>query len=233
MTKDTPLVLIVEDDARMRRLLRSIVRAHGFRTAEAASLKQGVELAANARPDVAVLDLMLPDGDGVDLVRRVRDWSRMPIVVLTVQDQQRDKVRALDAGADDYVTKPFGAEELMARVRAVLRRAMAVERADAGGPLIVGDLQVDLVRRLVKVRGQPVRLTPTEYRLLAVLFRNAGAVVTHQRLLQEVWGPHKTDQIHYARIYMVALRRKLEANPLMPRYLLTEPGVGYRLADNV
>jgi two-component system KDP operon response regulator KdpE len=181
-------------------------------------------------PDVVVVDLGLPDMDGLQVIRRLREWSAVPIIVLSARGQEQDKVAALDAGADDYVSKPFGASELLARIRVALRHATGASREDGEATFKVGDLQVDLVRRHVTLGGREIRLTPIEYKLLTTLVRHAGKVITHQQLLREVWGPTHTDQAHYVRVYMAHLRHKLEAEPARPRYLLTEPGVGYRLA---
>ncbi len=228
--QDLPLVLIVEDDPRMRALLRSVLRANGFRTLEAGTLKDGVEFATSTLPQIIVVDLGLPDGKGTELIRRVREWSSIPIFVLSGCDRSHDKVAGLNAGADDYVTKPFAPDELVARVRAALRRMAARDRPLATASFETGDLCVDMIRRVVTVRGRKVYLTPTEYRLLVALVHQAGSVVTHERLLSEVWGPSKTECIHYAHIYMTHLRRKLEPDPMNPVYLMTETGIGYRLA---
>ena len=229
--QDLPLLLIVEDDPRMRGLLRSVLRANGFRTLEADTLKGGLEIAVNALPHFIFVDLGLPDGDGADLIRRVREWSSVPIFVLSGQDRLHDKVAGLNAGADDYLTKPFVPEELLARVGAAFRRMAARDRPVATAAFETGDLRIDLIRRLVSVRGQRIYLTPTEYRLLVVLVQHAGCVVTHERLLSEVWGPSKAEFIHYTHIYMTHLRRKLEPDPMNPVYLLTETGIGYRLSS--
>jgi two-component system KDP operon response regulator KdpE len=229
--QDLPLILIVEDDPRMRALLRSVLRGNGFRTLEADNLKDGLEIAVNALPQFIFVDLGLPDGNGTDLIRRVREWSSIPIFVLSGHDRLQEKVAGLNAGADDYLTKPFVPDELLARVRAALRRMAARDRPVATASFETGELRVDLIRRIVTVQGQRVYLTPTEYRLLVVLVRQAGCVVTHERLLSEVWGPSKAEFIHYTHIYMTHLRRKLEPDPMNPVYLLTETGIGYRLAS--
>jgi two-component system KDP operon response regulator KdpE len=187
-------------------------------------------MAVNALPQLIVVDLGLPDGEGVDLIRRVREWSSVPIFVLSARDRLAEKVAGLNAGADDYLTKPFAADELLARVRAAIRRMAARDRPVATTSFETGDLRIDLIRRLVSVRGRRIFLTPTEYRLLVVLVQHAGCVVTHETLLSEVWGPSKAEFIHYAHIYMTHLRRKLEPDPMNPVYLLTETGVGYRLS---
>jgi two-component system KDP operon response regulator KdpE len=229
--QDLPLLLVVEDDPRIRGLLRSVLRANGFRTLEADTVKSALEIAVNALPNLIFVDLGLPDGDGVDLIRRVREWSSVPIFVLSGRERLHEKVAGLNAGADDYLTKPFVPEELLARVRAALRRMAARDRPVATASFETGDLRIDMIRRLVSVRGQRIYLTPTEYRLLIVLVQQAGCVVTHERLLSEVWGPSKADFTHYTHIYMTHLRRKLEPDPMNPIYLLTETGIGYRLSS--
>jgi two-component system KDP operon response regulator KdpE len=225
-----PVVLLVEDDPQIRRFLRATLVSQGLRPIEAATGGEGLQETARSVPDLVVLDLGLPDMDGLEVIRRLREWSKVPIVVLSARGQERDKIQALDAGADDYVSKPFGVGEFLARVRVALRRSAQVPGEAAEATFSVAELTVDLARRQVVVAGQPVHLTPIEYRLLATLVRHAGKIVTQHQLLNEVWGPGHTEQAHYLRVYAAQLRRKLEANPARPRYLLTEPGVGYRLA---
>jgi two-component system KDP operon response regulator KdpE len=215
----------------MRGLLRSVLRANRFRTLEADTLKGGLEIAVNALPQLIFVDLGLPDGDGVDLIRRVREWSSVPIFVLSGRERLQEKVAGLNAGADDYLTKPFVRDELLARVRAALRRTAVRDRPLATASFETGELHIDMIRRIVNVRGQRIYLTPTEYRFLVVLVQHAGSVVTHERLLSEVWGPSKADFIHYTHIYMTHLRRKLEPDPMNPMYLLTETGIGYRISS--
>ncbi len=231
MTAAAPLVLVVEDEPKMRRLLRVTIESNGMRYAEAATAREAISWAQTQRPDLIIADLGLPDGDGIDVIRQTRRTSATPIVVLSARSQESEKVAALDAGADDYVTKPFATGELLARLRAALRRALP--RQDAGAPtaFAVRDLHVDLAHRRVTLRGAETHLTPIEYRLLTTLIAKAGQVVTHAELLRAAWGPAKLDQQHYLRIYMAGLRRKLEADPAQPVYLLTETGVGYRLID--
>jgi len=231
MTAAAPLVLVVEDEPKMRRLLRVTLESNGMRYAEAATAREAISWAQTQRPDLIIADLGLPDGDGIDVIRQTRRTSATPIVVLSARSQESDKVAALDAGADDYVTKPFATGELLARLRAALRRALP--RQDAGEPtaFAVRELHVDLAHRRVTLRGAETHLTPIEYRLLTTLIAKAGQVVTHAELLRAAWGPGKLDQQHYLRIYMAGLRRKLEADPAQPIYLLTETGVGYRLID--
>jgi two-component system KDP operon response regulator KdpE len=225
------VILVIEDDSQILRLLRASLSGSGYRIEEATTGADGVARAASHPPDLVILDLGLPDMDGLLVVRRLREWSRVPILVLSARGKERDKVMALDAGADDYVTKPFGMGELTARMRVALRHAAAGDDAADETVMTIGDLAIDMPRRDVRVRGEKIRLTPIEYKLLGVLARNAGKVVTHRQLLQEVWGPSFTEQSHYVRVYMRQLRQKIEAEPARPRYLLTEPGVGYRLVD--
>jgi len=223
-----PAIVLIEDEPQIRRFLRASLASQGYRLYEAASGEDGLVEAATRQPDVVIIDLGLPDLDGLDVIRRIREWSRVPIIVLSARGQERDKVAALDAGADDYVSKPFGVGELQARLRVALRHAAA---GDSGEPTFtVGGLRVDQVKRQVQVDGKDVHCTPIEYRLLTTLVRHAGRVLSHRQLLKEVWGPAQTEQAHYLRVYMAQLRRKLEHDPARPRYILTEPGVGYRLA---
>jgi len=223
-----PAIVLIEDEPQIRRFLRASLASQGYRLYEAASGEDGLVEAATRQPDVVIIDLGLPDLDGLDVIRRIREWSRVPIIVLSARGQERDKVAALDAGADDYVSKPFGVGELQARLRVALRHAAA---GDSGEPTFtVGGLRVDQVKRQVQVDGKDVHCTPIEYRLLTTLVRHAGKVLSHRQLLKEVWGPGQTEQAHYLRVYMAQLRRKLERDPARPRYILTEPGVGYRLA---
>ena len=225
-----PIVVLIEDEPQIRRFLRATLSGQGYRLFEAATGADGLVEVGSRQPDVIIIDLGLPDMDGVDVIRRLREWTAVPIIVLSARGQERDKVTALDAGADDYVSKPFGASELVARIRVALRHAAGASHEADEAAFKVGELQVDRLRRHVSLGGTEVRLTPTEYKLLTTLIRHAGKVVTHQQLLRAVWGPAHTDQAHYVRIYMAHLRHKLEAEPARPRYLLTEPGVGYRLA---
>ena len=224
-----PLVLVVEDEPQVMRFLRATLPAHGYRVLEAASGAQALVQAQTQQPDLVLLDLGLPDLDGLEVTRRIRAWSAVPIVVISARGQERDKVQALDAGADDYLTKPFGTEELLARMRVALRHAARVAGGAGETVFEMGELRVDLAARLVYRRGEEVRLTRTEYRLLAALVKHAGKVLTHRQLLIEVWGPGSASETHYLRVYMAQLRHKLEADPARPRCLLTETGVGYRL----
>jgi two-component system KDP operon response regulator KdpE len=226
-----PAALLVEDDPQIRRFLRATLPAHGIRLFEAPTGADGLAQAATRTPEVVLLDLGLPDLDGLEFIKKLREWSPVPIIVLSARGLERDKVAALDAGADDYLTKPFGVEELLARVRVALRHRARAAAGPATGPFTTGDLSVDLPGHIVKVRGKEVRLTPTEFKLLAVLVRHAGKVVTQRQLLVEVWGPGSAGNTHYLRVQMHGLRHKLEAIPARPRYLITEPGVGYRLIE--
>lgn len=222
-------ILLIEDESEIRRFLRTTLPAHGFRLYETATGRDGLTEAQARNPDLILLDLGLPDLDGSEIIRRVREWTSTPIIVLSARDQEQGKVAALDLGADDYVTKPFGVNELLARMRAALRHA-ARSAADAGEPVFsLGDLKVDLGRRQVSVSDKEIHLTPIEYKLLTTLIKYAGKVMTHRQLLKEVWGPLHMEEGHYLRIYMRQLRQKLERNPAHPRYLVTELGVGYRL----
>ena len=226
MPDPVPSVLIVEDERQIRRFVRSTLEAEGCRVFEAETGRQGLVEAGTRRPDLVVLDLGLPDVDGVDFIRDLRGWTTTPIIVLSARSTEADKVKALDAGADDYLAKPFGVAELSARVRAVLRRRDRVGGNQALAEF--GDVSVDLSRRVVRRNGEPVHLTVIEYRLLAMLIANAGKVLTHRHLLREVWGPSFVESNHYVRIYVAHLRQKLEADPARPRHIVTETGVGYR-----
>jgi len=230
MNAPGPLVLVIEDEPQMRRFLRASLASHGYDLCEATTTAEAVALATSRVPELVLLDLGLPDGDGVDLTRRLREWSRVPIIVISARGREEDKVAVLDAGADDYLTKPFGVSELLARMRVALRHVQ--QAAGMQTPIIeIGPLRIDLARREVKRDGVDLHLTPIEYRLLALLAQNAGRVLTHSQILKEVWGPGHADETHYLRVYMAQLRRKIEAEPARPRLLQTEPGVGYRLRE--
>ena len=226
MPAAAPVALLIEDEIQMRRFLRAALQSHEYQLVEATTAREGLAQAAGRNPDVILLDLGLPDGDGIDLTRRIREWSQVPIIVLSARGREEDKVAALDAGADDYLTKPFGVGELLARLRVALRHATA---ADSEPMFRLDGLRVDFEHRRIFVDDMEVHLTPTEYKLLGVLIRHAGKVLTHRQLLKEVWGPNAVEHTHYVRVYMTQLRRKLESDATRPKYLLTEPGVGYRL----
>ncbi len=227
MSEPHTVVVLIEDEPQMRRFLRAVLPSQGIELFEAETGAQGLVEIGTRRPDIVILDLGLPDIDGVEVVKRLREWSEVPVIILSARADEANKIAALDAGADDYVTKPFGVGELLARLRVAVRRTA---RTDAGGQTFTaGPITVDLAARRVERDGAPVHLTPIEYRLLALLVKHVGKVLTHRHLLKEVWGPSHVDDAHYLRIYMAQLRRKLEADPAQPRYLITEPGVGYRL----
>jgi two-component system KDP operon response regulator KdpE len=220
-------VLIIEDEQQIRRFLRPAIESAAYRLCEAATGADGILQASQVNPEVIVLDLGLPDMDGLEVIRRLREWFTKPIIILSARGQEQDKVDGLDAGADDYVQKPFSVNELMARIRVALRRAAGAE-ADQSAIINAGALSIDLVRREVRRDGQPVHLTPLEYKLLTTLVRHSGLVVTQRQLLKEVWGPGHAEEAHYLRLFVHQLRRKLENNPSRPRHLITEAGVGYR-----
>jgi two-component system KDP operon response regulator KdpE len=226
VSPNKPVVLVIDDEIQIRRLLRVCLEADGYRVWEASTGQEGVTLAAQCRPDVVVLDLGLPDLDGVAVLKRLREWSRVPVVVLSVRDREDDKIAALDNGADDYVTKPFSTGELLARLRVAQRHARP---APDTAVFRSGDVEVDLTARVVTVKGGEVKLTATEYSLLRLFVQHAGKVLTHRQILREVWGPNNVEQTHYLRVYLAHLREKLEANPAQPELFVTEPGVGYRL----
>ena len=226
----TETVLIIEDELPMRRFLRTALSAHGFRVVEAGSLREAEQLATATPPGAILLDLGLPDGDGMVLLRRLREWTKTPVIVLSARDREDDKVLALDAGADDYLTKPFGTSELLARIRVALRHARDHGVAE-DAVVSVGPIRIDHARHEVMVDESTVHLTPIEFRLLSFLARHAGKVLTHRQLLKEVWGPQNAHHGEYLRVHMAALRRKIEADPARPRWLTTEAGVGYRLRD--
>jgi two-component system KDP operon response regulator KdpE len=229
MTNPTPVVVVIEDDPQLRRFLRTSLNSQGFQVFEADTGRQGLVEVGTRKPDLVILDLGLPDMDGVDIVKAVRGWTGLPILILSARDAERDKIEALDAGADDYLTKPFGLGELLARLRVALRHAATTPETAQAEVFATGHLKVDLQKRLVYMGDEEVHLTPIQYRLLSVLVRHAGKVLTHRQILKEVWGPAYVDNAHYLRIYMSQLRQKLEADPTHPDYLLTESGVGYRL----
>jgi len=226
MTEARATVLVVEDEPEIRRFLRSSLGAEGYRVVESETGERGALDAGTHKPNLAIVDLGLPDIDGVEVIRRIRAWSPMPVVVLSARAQERSKIEALDAGADDYITKPFGVGELLARVRAALRHAT---RSPSGTALVLGKARVDLEKRQATRDGKEVHLTPIEFKLLACLAKHLGMVVTHRQLLREVWGPSHAEDTHYLRIYMKQLRDKLEVDPVRPRHLITETGIGYRL----
>lgn len=223
-------IIVIEDEAQIRRFLRTTLASEGYQVIEAETGKQGLIEAATRKPDLIILDLGLPDMDGVEVIKALRVWSSVPIIILSARSQESDKISALDAGADDYLVKPFSAGELLARIRVALRHVSSAANGEEEGVFSVDELNVDMIHRKVTVSGAEVHLTPIEYRLLTVLVKHAGKVLTHRLLLNEVWGPNYVERAHYLRIYMGTLRHKLEQDPARPRFLLTEVGVGYRLA---
>ena len=229
MSAPKPVVLVIEDEPQMRRFLRASLEGHGYQVVEAATAREGLRHAAGYSPEIILLDLGLPDGDGLAVAKVLRTQRQTPIIVLSARGRDEDKVAALDLGADDYLTKPFGLGELLARIRVAQRHARG--SGPGAGIIEVGDLRIDLDRREVTRKGREVHLTPTEYRLLAALGAQLGRVLTHKQLLEEVWGPAYAGQTHYLRVYMAQLRSKLEADPAKPEWLITEPAVGYRLRD--
>jgi len=230
VTKVQPLILLVEDELPIRRFLRSALPAAEYHLVEAESGAQAIQLAAQQPPDLVILDLGLPDMDGGEVLHRLREWLRAPIIILSARDQEQQKVKALDAGADDYLTKPFSTPELLARIRVALRNAARSANDSLATVFVQGDLKIDFVARQVFVKETEVHLTPIEYKLLAVLAQNAGKVLTHRWLLKEVWGPQQVEETHYLRVFMAALRRKIESDATHPRHIITLQGVGYRFA---
>ncbi len=223
------LILLVEDEFQMRRFLRVILKGQGYQLVEAVTGEEGLTQAATRNPDVILLDLGLPDIDGLEVTKKIREWSTTPIIVISAREQEMDKIKALDAGADDYLTKPFAAGELLARIRVAQRHRLMQATGQEESIFSVDNLKIDLIKRQVFIEGKEVHLTPIEYKILVMLARNAGKVVTHNLLLKEVWGPPYINETQYLRVYMTQLRHKLEANPARPRFLINEPGVGYRL----
>jgi two-component system, OmpR family, KDP operon response regulator KdpE len=229
MTSDKGLILLIEDEPQMRRFLRITLQGYGYRFIEASTGAEGLTEVATRNPDVVLLDLGLPDIDGLEVTKRLREWTQIPVIVLSAREQEEDKIRALDAGADDYLTKPFGAGELLARIRVALRRAAMQHSGSEVSVFVLDNLKVDLLKRQVFLNDDEIHLTPIEYRLLTVLIKYAGKVMTHNQLMREVWGLAYVDQSHYLRIYMAQLRHKLEVDPARPKFFINEPGVGYRL----
>ena len=229
MAKSDPVIIVVEDDSAIRRFLRTSLSPHGFNVYDTDSGKQGIVEVSIRKPDLLILDLGLPDIDGVEVIKAVRTWSTLPIIILSARDHEQQKIDALDAGADDYLTKPFGFGELLARIRVALRHSLGSLERSQSEVFTTANLRVDLLNRVVSIDDQEVHLTPIQYRLLTVLVKNAGKVMTQQQILKEVWGPSYQENAHYLRIYMSQLRQKLEADPTQPKLLLTESGVGYRL----
>jgi two-component system KDP operon response regulator KdpE len=229
MSQDKGLILVIEDEPQMQRFLRIVLQGQGYRFIEAQTGEEGLMQAATHSPDIILLDLGLPDIDGLEVTGRLREWSDMPIIILSAREQEQDKIKALDAGADDYLTKPFGAGELLARIRVAVRHKVMQQTMQGEPVFVLDNLRVEMSQRQVFLNEQEVHLTPIEYKLLTVLIQNAGRVVTHTNLLTEVWGPSYSKETQYLRVYMTQLRHKLESDPARPRFLINEPGIGYRL----
>lgn len=229
MSDTAPVILVIEDEPQIRRFLRATLGSQGYTLLEATTAQEGLSEAASHPPDIVLLDLGLPDMDGLEVVQRLREWTTVPIIIISARGQEHDKVAGLDAGADDYLTKPFGVAELMARVRVAMRHANRTLNDGADAVFRTGDLEVDLAHRNVRVGEKEIRLTPIEFKLLGLLVKHAGKVLTHRQILKEVWGPNYADESHYLRVFVHQLRHKLEADPAKPKYLVTEAGVGYRL----
>jgi two-component system, OmpR family, KDP operon response regulator KdpE len=228
MSDSGPLILIIDDDIQIRRFLKTTLLNNGYQVIEATAGQEGISIASYQHPDLIILDMGLPDIDGLEVTRRLREWMITPIIVLSVRDKEREKVAALDMGANDYLTKPFGVLELLARMRVALKNNLS-QQGISDSVFTVGDLTVDLARRLVLLKEEEIHLTPIEYKLLSTLVKYAGKVVTRDHLLKETWGPNFVQESHYLTVYMGQLRRKIEEDPTLPQYLITEPGVGYRL----
>jgi two-component system, OmpR family, KDP operon response regulator KdpE len=233
MSQDKGMILVIEDEPQMQRFLRIVLQGQGYSFIEAQTGQEGLVQAATRSPDIILLDLGLPDIDGLEVTRRLREWSDIPIIVLSAREQEQDKIKALDAGADDYLTKPFGAGELLARIRVAIRHKVMRQSATGEPVFILDNLRVDMSQRRVFLNEQEVHLTPIEYKILTVLIQNAGKVVTHSQLLKEVWGPSYSKETQYLRVYMTQLRHKLESDPARPRFLINEPGIGYRLKIDI
>jgi len=230
---NSPQILVIDDEFQILRAMRTILTARQFKVNTASTGEEGLALAATLQPDAIILDLSLPDMDGVTVCQRLREWTHTPIIVLSVRDSEQDKVRALDAGADDYLTKPFGIDELLARLRVALRHAAAQSQVDKKSVINAGPLQIDLAQHIVRLSGEEVKLTATEFKLLAYLAANAGRVLTHQSILSHVWDPADADHVEYLRVFVRQLRKKLEEDPEQPLIILNEPGIGYRfIADD-
>jgi two-component system, OmpR family, KDP operon response regulator KdpE len=231
MTESRPLVLVVDDEPQMRRFIRATLDSHEYRPLEATTSAEALELAKSHHPQLVLLDLELPDGDGIEVMRRIRAWSQVPVIVISARIQDDDKATALDAGANDYLTKPFGINELLERMRVALRYTKTTVAAGGVSVMAFGTLRIDLIRRAVTQGGEEVRVTPIEYKLLVLLAQNAGRILTHRQILNEISGPGHAEQAHYVRIHMAELRKKIEVNPARPKLLMTESGIGYRLRD--
>lgn len=232
MSGSGPLVAVIEDETPIRRFLRASLEVEGFRVVEATTAQQGMRAITQQVPALILLDLGLPDADGVEIIRQTREWSSVPIVVISARGEEASKIDALDAGADDYLTKPFSVGELLARIRVAMRRAArpAIDGV-SDAPLVLGDLEIDLAKHTVRKEGRELKLTKIEFDLLSLLARNLGRVLSHRQLIRDVWGPGSSHEPHHVRVFMASLRKKIEDNPSQPRFLITEQGIGYRLRD--
>jgi len=228
MKENPATILLIEDERQMRRFLRVTLQSESYSLIEAETAADGLSQAAMRNPDIIILDLGLPDMDGLEVIKKLREWSAVPVIIISAREQEGDKIKALDRGADDYLTKPFGVGELLARIRVALRHAAPKNEDQRESVFVAEDLKIDFLKRQVHIGTQEIHLTPIEYRLLTVLVRNAGRVMTHRQILKEVWGPPYIEQTHYLRVFMNQLRKKIEADSTRPRFLLNEPGVGYR-----
>ena len=232
MTEHEASILVIEDEFHMRRFIRASLASHGYRVLEAESADEGMRLLTSQNPELLLLDLGLPDGDGLELLQEIREWSRIPILIISARGKEEEKVTALDTGADDYLTKPFGVNELLARIRVALRHSAYSLGERSASPLEFGELHVDLIHRQVRFAGKELHLTPIEYKLLVLLAQNAGKVLTHRQILKEVWGLAYISQTHYVRVHVAELRKKIERDPARPQLLVSEPGIGYRLRES-
>ena len=233
MKENTATILLIEDERQMRRFLRVTLQSESYGVIEAETAADGLSQAAMRNPDIIILDLGLPDMDGLEVIKKLREWSAVPVIIISAREQEGDKIKALDRGADDYLTKPFGVGELLARIRVALRHAAPKNKDQKEAVFVAEDLKIDFLKRQVNIGTREIHLTPIEYRLLTVLVRNAGRVMTHRQILKEVWGPPYIEQTHYLRVFMNQLRKKIEADSTRPRFLLNEPGIGYRFKPDL
>lgn len=233
MRENTAIILLIEDERQMRRFLRVTLQSETYGVIEAETAADGLSQAAMRNPDIIILDLGLPDMDGLEVIKKLREWSAVPVIIISAREQEGDKIKALDRGADDYLTKPFGVGELLARIRVALRHAAPKNKDQKDAVFVAEDLKIDFLKRQVNIGTREIHLTPIEYRLLTVLVRNAGRVMTHRQILKEVWGPPYIEQTHYLRVFMNQLRKKIEADSTRPRFLLNEPGIGYRFKPDL
>jgi two-component system KDP operon response regulator KdpE len=233
MKENLATILLIEDERQMRRFLRVALQSEGYSIIETETAADGLSQAAMRNPDIIILDLGLPDMDGLEVIKKLREWSAVPVIIISAREQEGDKIKALDGGADDYLTKPFGVGELLARIRVALRHSAPANKELRESVFVAEDLKIDFLKRQVHIGTREIHLTPIEYRLLTALVRNAGRVMTHRQILKEVWGPPYAEQTHYLRVFMNQLRKKIEDDPTRPRFLLNEPGIGYRFKPDL